>query len=162
MKLSVSLLSLLLFSTTHSRGIEPKTINVERNWSIPESTKVGTIVKSVHVNSESNQTVIYTLELDDLFGQNIENPFWIDPASGYVYLNKSLEGRVSWTSNVGNFSVLSSAFDRNCTVCYKPLLYSHVEIYICPLYMLYPLRVVSLQNFFFSNLTTFDQKLMKV
>lgn len=95
MKLLGPILSLLLFSTTQSRGIEPKTINVERNWSIPESTKVGTIVKSVHVNSESNQTVIYTLELDDLFSQNQVNPFWIDPSSGYVYLNKSLEGRVS-------------------------------------------------------------------
>lgn len=95
MKLVVLALALFLFSTTQSRGIEPKTINVERNWNIPESTKVGTIVKSVHVNSDSNQTVIYTLELDDLFSQNIENPFWIDPQSGYVYLNKSLEGRVS-------------------------------------------------------------------
>lgn len=99
MKWSVLLLHLLLFSTTQSRGIEPATIAVDRNWSIPESTKVGTIVKTVNVQGENNQTVNYSLELDDPFSPNQENPFWIHPTTGYVYLNKSLEGRVSFVQS---------------------------------------------------------------
>lgn len=95
MKSHLVILVLLLFSTTHSRGIGPSTITVDRNWSIPESTKIGTIVKTVQVQSETNETINYSLELDDPFSPNQENPFWIDPSTGYVYLNKSLEGRVS-------------------------------------------------------------------
>lgn len=95
MKSHLSILILLLFSTTHSRGIGPATITVDRNWSIPESTKVGQIVKTVHVQSETNDTISYSLELDDPFSPNQENPFWIHPNTGYVYLNSSLEGRVS-------------------------------------------------------------------
>lgn len=79
-------------------GLEPATINVDRNWIIPESTKVGTIVKSVHVQGNSNNnTITYSLESpDDPFNPPVDNPFWIHPHSGYVYLNQSLEGRVSW------------------------------------------------------------------
>lgn len=77
-----------------SRGIEPATIMVDRNWSVPESTQIGTIVKTVHVQGKDNKTINYTLELDDPFSPNQENPFWIDPTSGYVYLNKTLDGRV--------------------------------------------------------------------
>lgn len=95
MKSRLSILILLLFSTTHSSGIGPATITVDRNWSIPESTKVGQIVKTVHVQSETNDTIKYSLELDDPFSPNQENPFWIHPNTGYVYLNSSLEGRVS-------------------------------------------------------------------
>lgn len=95
MKSRLSILVLLLFSTTHSRGIGPSTITVDRNWSIPESTKVGQIVKTVHVQSETNATINYSLELDDPFSPNQENPFWIHPTTGYVYLNRTLEGRVS-------------------------------------------------------------------
>ncbi|CRL08221.1 CLUMA_CG020997, isoform A [Clunio marinus] len=95
MRLHISLLLLLLFTTTQSRGIEPATISVDRNWSIPESTKIGTIVQTVHVQGENNQTVSYSLELVDPFSPNQENPFWIHPHTGYVYLNKSLEGRAN-------------------------------------------------------------------
>lgn len=104
MRLSIKLLILLLFSTIQSLGFGPATIEVDRNWSIPESTKVGTIVKTVHV--QSNETVTYSLELDDLFNSNQENPFWIHPTTGYVYLNKSLEGRVSQTNE--SFAISSS------------------------------------------------------
>lgn len=62
---------------------------------IPESTQIGTIVKTVSAKGENNETVQYTLDLDDPFNPNIENPFWINPTTGYVYLNKSLEGKVS-------------------------------------------------------------------
>lgn len=81
--------------TTHSRGSGPGTILVDRNWNIPESTKVGTLVKTVQVTGIANRTVYYSLEKDELLFSELENPFWIDPANGYVYLNKSLEGWVS-------------------------------------------------------------------
>jgi hypothetical protein len=100
MKYSILLLLLLLFSTTHSRGIEPATIAVDRNWIIPESTQIGTIVKTVHVQSDNNQTIQYSLEYDDPFNPNLENPFWIDQSTGYVYLNTSLVGRVSLSNNL--------------------------------------------------------------
>lgn len=95
MRSSISLLVLLLFSTHKSRGFGPATIEVDRNWNIPETTQIGTIVKTVHAQSDNNRTMNYSLELDDLFSSNQENPFWINPTTGYVYLNKSLEGRVS-------------------------------------------------------------------
>lgn len=90
MKQLFVLLLLPLFSKSQ-RGFEPATIEVDRNWLIPESTLVGTIVKTVRVKGENTESVQYTLDVDD----NIENPFWIDPTTGYVYLNKSLEGKVS-------------------------------------------------------------------
>lgn len=97
MKSIATLLVLLALATKESRGIEPATITVDRNWNIPESTKVGTIVKTVNVQGENNQTRTYSLELEaNPFSRNQqENPFWIDPQTGYVYLNTSLEGWVS-------------------------------------------------------------------
>lgn len=88
-------LFLLPFFSKSQRGFEPATIYVDRNWLIPESTQVGTIVKTVSVKGENNEAVQYTLDLDDIFNPNVENPFWINPTTGYVYLNKSLEGKVS-------------------------------------------------------------------
>ena len=100
---------------TKSRGFGPATIEVDRNWSIPETTKIGTIVKTVHVQSDNNKTIVYSLEPDELFGSDIENPFWIDPNTGYVYLNKSLEGRVrlSLTSAVDDFIQAIIYFQAN-------------------------------------------------
>lgn len=96
MKPIISLL-ILLFAIKTSLCIEPATISVDRNWNIPESTKVGTIVKTVNVQGENNHTRTYSLELEyNPFGSNEqENPFWINPQTGYVYLNTSLEGWVS-------------------------------------------------------------------
>lgn len=88
-------LLLLPFFSKSQRGSEPATINVDRNWLIPESTKLGTIVKTVRVTGENAESTEFTLDLEDPFNPHLENPFWIDPATGYVYLNKSLEGKVS-------------------------------------------------------------------
>lgn len=87
---------LLLLATKFSRGSGPGTISVDRNWSVPESTKIGQIVKTVRVTGVGNRSVTYSLETDDTLGfGNFESPFWINPSTGYVYLNKSLEGWVS-------------------------------------------------------------------
>lgn len=86
----------ILLALKESCGIEPATINVDRNWNIPESTKVGTIVKTVTVQGENNQTRSFSLELEynPFSPSKHENPFWIDSQTGYVYLNTSLEGWV--------------------------------------------------------------------
>lgn len=92
--LYLQILIIFLLSTAHSRGFGPGTITVDRNWNIPESTKVGSLVKTVQV-SGINKTVTYALENDEMLSRDLDNPFWIDPTNGYVYLNKSLEGWVS-------------------------------------------------------------------
>ncbi|KAG5666292.1 hypothetical protein PVAND_017843 [Polypedilum vanderplanki] len=98
---------LLLLATKFSRGSGPGTISVDRNWSVPESTKIGQIVKTVRVTGVGNRSVSYSLETDDTLGfGNFESPFWINPSTGYVYLNKSLEG---WKSP--NPFILSVAAD---------------------------------------------------
>jgi hypothetical protein len=71
--------SLFIFVVVFARSQQPATINVDRNWTIPESTKLGTIVKTVDVQGENNETIIFSLSLEDPFNPNQENPFWIHP-----------------------------------------------------------------------------------
>jgi hypothetical protein len=92
-----SVLVALLLATTTSRGSGPGTIVVDRNWNVPESTRVGQIVKTVTVKDVGNRSVSFSLENDDTLGfAEFESPFWINPLTGYVYLNKSVEGWVSY------------------------------------------------------------------
>lgn len=67
----------VLASTTKSQ--QPATINVDRNWKIPETTKVGSLVKTVEVQGENNETIVFSLSTDDPFNPYQENPFWIHP-----------------------------------------------------------------------------------
>ncbi|XP_070501931.1 tyrosine kinase receptor Cad96Ca [Chironomus tepperi] len=90
-KFYLQIFVVFLLSTAHSRGFGPGTITVDRNWNIPEATKVGTLVKTVEVKGV-NRNVTYALENDDMLSKDLDNPFWINPNNGYVYLNKSLEG----------------------------------------------------------------------
>lgn len=71
--------SLFILFVVIAQSQQPATINVDRNWTIPESTKLGTIVKTVHVQGENNQTIVYSLSLEDPFNPKQENPFWIHP-----------------------------------------------------------------------------------
>lgn len=106
--------SIFIFLVVVTKTQNPLTINVDRNWTVPQETVIGTIVKTVHVQAENNETVVYSLSLEDPYNPNQENPFWIHPHTvslkkhnqkkiiyfyfsrqGYVYLNKSLEGTVS-------------------------------------------------------------------
>lgn len=87
---------LLLLAVCSSDGMEPSTIHVDRNWDIPDSTRVGEIVKTVRVTGNYDPNSIkFTLEPDDPWNKDLENPFWINSQTGFVYLNKSLEGWVS-------------------------------------------------------------------
>lgn len=100
-RLYVHTFVILLLSTTHlhtSNGMEPATIHVDRNWEIPDSTRVGEIVKTVRVTGNVDvNNINFALELDDPFSPNVDNPFWINSQTGFVYLNKSLEGMVCRT-----------------------------------------------------------------
>jgi hypothetical protein len=71
----------LIFLVVVAQSQQPATINVDRNWTIPESTILGTIVKTVHVQGENNETIVYSLSLEDPFNPNQENPFWIHPGT---------------------------------------------------------------------------------
>jgi hypothetical protein len=75
------LLSSLFVLVCNSKSQQPTTINVDRDWKIPETTKVGTIVKTVEVPGENNETIQFSVSLDDPFNPNLENPFWIHPHS---------------------------------------------------------------------------------
>lgn len=90
-KFYLQIFVVFLLSTAHSRGFGPGTITVNRNWNIPEETKVGTLVQPVRM-SGSNGNVTFSLENEN---KEFDNPFWINPNTGYVYLNQSLEGWVS-------------------------------------------------------------------
>lgn len=73
---------------------DPKLLTGD-NWMIPETTPVGTIVKTVQlqgVQLEENEK-IFSLSLH--LPPSTENPFWVEPSNGDVYLNKTLEGMVS-------------------------------------------------------------------
>jgi hypothetical protein len=92
---TVLIISIILqMSMRQLLGTEPVTITVDRNWNIPESTKVGSIVKTVRASGSGDRMIEYTLSVDDMISRGVDNPFWIHPHTGFVYLNKSLEGRV--------------------------------------------------------------------
>lgn len=77
--------------------MSPATIHVDRNWDIPDSTRIGEIVKTVRVTGNYDpNTINFTLEPESgPWSSNLENPFWINPQTGFVYLNTSLVGWVS-------------------------------------------------------------------
>jgi hypothetical protein len=93
-KFYLQIFVVFLLSTAHSRGFGPGTITVDRNWNIPEATKTGTLVKTVQMTG-TNSNVTYSLENDEMINGHLDNPFWINPNNGYVYLNQTLEGWVS-------------------------------------------------------------------
>ena len=75
----ISQLYILIILLTAAQSQQPATINVDRNWKIPETTKVGTVVKTVEVQGENNATIVFSLSLEDPFNPNQENFFWIHP-----------------------------------------------------------------------------------
>lgn len=71
--------TILLVLVTATRSQQPATINVDRDWKIPEMTKIGTIVKSVDVQGENDAKILFSLSLEDFSNPNQKNPFWIHP-----------------------------------------------------------------------------------
>uniref|UniRef100_A0A182QTM5 Protein kinase domain-containing protein n=1 Tax=Anopheles farauti TaxID=69004 RepID=A0A182QTM5_9DIPT len=85
----------------------PPVIVVDRHWRIPENTTVGTKITSV--NAEDNEDDKLEFGLDALVAGQ-EQPFAIDPDTGYVYLNSSVEGRAGQ-----NFFVYVTVSDGSVT-----------------------------------------------
>ncbi|XP_053657618.1 tyrosine kinase receptor Cad96Ca [Anopheles marshallii] len=85
----------------------PPVIVVDRHWRIPENTTVGTLI--TRVNAEDNDDDKLEFGLDALVAGQ-EQPFAIDPNTGYVYLNSSVEGRAGQ-----NFFVYVTVSDGSVT-----------------------------------------------
>uniref|UniRef100_A0A182PEP0 Cadherin domain-containing protein n=1 Tax=Anopheles epiroticus TaxID=199890 RepID=A0A182PEP0_9DIPT len=85
----------------------PPVIVVDRHWRIPENTTVGTMI--TRVNAEDNEDDKLEFGLDALVAGQ-EQPFIIDPHTGFVYLNDSVEGRAGQ-----NFFVYVTVSDGSVT-----------------------------------------------
>lgn len=76
---------------------------LERNWKIPENEKVGTVITRAQAHDAEDDILTFDLErmntppigltIDDQEQDNDPLPFRIDPVTGVVYLNESLENR---------------------------------------------------------------------
>uniref|UniRef100_A0A182HN13 receptor protein-tyrosine kinase n=1 Tax=Anopheles arabiensis TaxID=7173 RepID=A0A182HN13_ANOAR len=85
----------------------PPVIVVDRHWRIPENTTVGTMI--TRVNAEDNEDDKLEFGLDALVAGQ-EQPFIIDPNTGFVFLNSSIEGRAGQ-----NFFVYVTVSDGSVT-----------------------------------------------
>ncbi|KAL9703652.1 hypothetical protein quinque_007170 [Culex quinquefasciatus] len=68
----------------------PPVILVDRNWRIRENMTVGTLITQVRADDADNDELEFGL--DPLKPGQLQ-PFRIDPNTGYVYLNDSIEGK---------------------------------------------------------------------
>lgn len=70
---------------------------MERNWKIPETEKVDTVIIRAQAHDAEDDILTFDLEpFNPTFEQEEKNdrlPFRIDPNTGVVYLNESLLGR---------------------------------------------------------------------
>jgi len=71
--------------------MHPTTISVERHWSIPEDEPIGTRVAHARVD-EADPTLEFSIEASEYMDGS--SFFRIDPTSGAIYLNESMQGRV--------------------------------------------------------------------
>lgn len=73
---------------------------LDRNWQIPETEEVGTVITRVKGSDNEGGQLEYGLEPMQFYGPGKGKPperlpFRIDNTTGVVYLNESLVGRVS-------------------------------------------------------------------
>ncbi|KAK6633751.1 hypothetical protein RUM44_004358 [Polyplax serrata] len=68
----------------------PPILTLDRSWDLLVSEPVGTVITRVKAFDQENDVLTFGLEMID---SNRENPFIIDPDTGVVKLNKSLEKR---------------------------------------------------------------------
>ncbi|XP_055532788.1 tyrosine kinase receptor Cad96Ca [Wyeomyia smithii] len=84
-------IGLMLAPVAESQELNtPPVVVVDRNWLIRENTTVGTMIKQVVAEDSDNDELEFGL---DPLGNGMLQPFVIDPQTGYVYLNESLEGK---------------------------------------------------------------------
>lgn len=72
---------------------------LDRNWQIPDTEEVGTVITRVHGSDNEGGKLEYGLEPIQYYvtgsKQKPESlPFRIDKKTGVVYLNESLAGKV--------------------------------------------------------------------
>lgn len=80
-------------SQQHFRLNTPPILIVpDRNWRISESERVGQIIARIRADDSENDELVFGLESQY---KDTKIPFRIDPIGGVVYLNESLNGRVS-------------------------------------------------------------------
>lgn len=85
---------------------------LDRNWKIRETEEVGTVITRVHGSDSEGGSLEYGLEPLQFYGTNKKPerlPFRIDSATGVVYLNESLVGRVRMVDSVDS---LTARFTR--------------------------------------------------
>lgn len=70
-------------------------VNGDRVWTLSESTSVNTTLGRASGEDNENDPLTYGIESKEP-GKHI--PFGIDPENGFIYLNESLEGKVSLVS----------------------------------------------------------------
>ena len=77
-------------------------MRLDRNWVLPDSEPVGSIVTRVRAEDNEQDDLTYGLEphsynFDD--SPQPPLPFYINNRTGTVFLNESLQGRVSTKKN---------------------------------------------------------------
>lgn len=77
-------------------------ILVDRNWRLRENTTVNSLITQVRAEDNDNDELEFGL---DPLGPGQLQPFVIDSNTGYVYLNESIEGKVSWTGRSFSLSI---------------------------------------------------------
>uniref|UniRef100_A0AAG5DMG1 receptor protein-tyrosine kinase n=1 Tax=Anopheles atroparvus TaxID=41427 RepID=A0AAG5DMG1_ANOAO len=85
----------------------PPVILVDRHWRIRENTTVGTIITRVEADDNEDDKLEFGL---DALVAGQDHPFVIDPHTGYVTLNSSVEGRAGQ-----NFFVYVTVSDGSLT-----------------------------------------------
>lgn len=73
---------------------------LDRNWVLPDTEPVGSIVTRVRAEDNEQDTLIYGLESNGHKYNGDDSPqpplpFFIDNSTGTVFLNETLKGRVS-------------------------------------------------------------------
>ena len=88
-----------LFSVLCQFDNAPPVLTLERKWTILESEAVGSVVTRVRGTDSEGDVLEYGLEPLTDYNVDFSNtrplPFVIDNATGVVYTNQSLVGRVS-------------------------------------------------------------------
>ncbi|XP_076250730.1 tyrosine kinase receptor Cad96Ca-like [Rhynchophorus ferrugineus] len=86
-----------ILSQGHSQLFQPPpSMYIERTWQIPDNEPVGSRIAQAHGEIVDGVNYTYGLEPIEFYGSNQKPeplPFRIDPTSGTVYLNESLQGK---------------------------------------------------------------------
>jgi hypothetical protein len=82
----------------------PPTIYLKRNWILHETDPVGFVVERVYAEDNEQDELLYGLESISFNYNRVATtvsplPFAINNATGIIYLNETLEGRVRFVNN---------------------------------------------------------------